>query len=81
MYGHTVPFVDPARTGDLLTFDDVSRLCHAQGEDWAPFVWYTVPGVFTSSELPAYCPASLVISCQTDGLVPEATQVGSLVAG
>eukprot|EP00969_Alexandrium_andersonii_P159971 7068492-Alexandrium_andersonii.AAC.1 len=37
-YGHTIPFVDPARTGDLVTNDDVSQLCGAQGEDWAPFV-------------------------------------------
>eukprot|EP00969_Alexandrium_andersonii_P192116 8485767-Alexandrium_andersonii.AAC.1 len=38
MYGHTIPFVDPARTGELVKDEDISQLCGAQGEDWAPFV-------------------------------------------
>eukprot|EP00969_Alexandrium_andersonii_P012877 561436-Alexandrium_andersonii.AAC.1 len=38
MYGHTIPFVDPARAGELVKDDDIAQLSDAQGEDWAPFV-------------------------------------------
>eukprot|EP00969_Alexandrium_andersonii_P228598 10095995-Alexandrium_andersonii.AAC.1 len=46
-----------------------------------PCVWYAALGIFTSSELPANCPESLVISSRTEGLAPEVTEVGSLIAG
>eukprot|EP00969_Alexandrium_andersonii_P111665 4931597-Alexandrium_andersonii.AAC.1 len=56
-------------------------LADAQGEEMDPFVWYTVPGIFTSSLKPASCPESLVVSSRTQGLLPEVTEAGALVAG
>eukprot|EP00969_Alexandrium_andersonii_P094841 4189942-Alexandrium_andersonii.AAC.1 len=36
LYGHTIPCVDPTRTGESPSFDDVPQFCDAQGEEWAP---------------------------------------------
>eukprot|EP00969_Alexandrium_andersonii_P300174 13270242-Alexandrium_andersonii.AAC.1 len=60
MYGHSIPFVDPARTGQAVLMDDLQALADAHGEDTDPFVWYTVPGIFTSSLKSACCPDQLV---------------------
>eukprot|EP00969_Alexandrium_andersonii_P022612 989397-Alexandrium_andersonii.AAC.1 len=60
--------------------EDVQCLADAQGEDADPSVWYTVPGIFTSSLKPADCPESLVTYSRTQGLLPEDAELGTLVA-
>eukprot|EP00969_Alexandrium_andersonii_P253981 11225644-Alexandrium_andersonii.AAC.1 len=71
MYGHSIPFVDPTRTGQAVLEDDLQTLADAQGEETDPFVWYTVPGIFTSSLRSARCPDQLVVSSRTQGLRTE----------
>eukprot|EP00969_Alexandrium_andersonii_P323851 14309304-Alexandrium_andersonii.AAC.1 len=60
MYGHTIPYVDPSRTGNPIMSEDIEALTNAQGEDADPFVWYTVPGIFTTSITEPTCPESPV---------------------
>eukprot|EP00969_Alexandrium_andersonii_P173692 7678887-Alexandrium_andersonii.AAC.1 len=78
MYGRSIPFVDPTRTGEPLLEKDIQTLADAQGEEMDPFVWYTAPGIFTSSLKPASCPESLVVSSRAQGLLPEVTEAGAL---
>eukprot|EP00969_Alexandrium_andersonii_P095022 4197142-Alexandrium_andersonii.AAC.1 len=74
MYGHTIPYIDASRTGDPIIDDDVETLAGAQGEDTDPFVWYTVPGIFTTSITEPTCPESLVMYSRSRGLRTETTE-------